>query len=522
MRFIATLFLLVTSIPTANVDINRTNANTAEFLITPAVVANGNLKLRGSYPVDGYMLTQPLYVPGITIGGIAHDLVIVVTLNNSVYAFDGNTLSQTPIWRNLTFAPIYASPPVSDTTLYGKGIGCISTPAADAANLKLYVVCDTFVSGTPNWVIRQLDLTTGSTLITTTISGQVVGTGDVGHGDTTSGANLLFFPEFEFNRASLALANGNVYVGFAAITDTRPYHGWLMAYSTSSLAQTAIWCSSPNGWGGGIWMADGAPAIDGSGNVYVTTGNGTDYDGATTFTNSTLKFGATLSMLDWFEPSNNASINAVDADISSNRFILIPGTGLGVTAGKDFNVYSIDTTCMGHLQGSSGCTLQSFKTNASGSPGGSSGSYGAAFMNNILYLPVTTGGLYAFSFSGTFNTTPTLLGNSYGFPGPAQIMGSINGTSNGILWVATVASGTHTQIEQGILRALNPITLAEYWNSSTSGTDTLGNLAKFVAPTVSNGRVFVATQDSKVQIYAVLPSEVMRGQAKMRGVAIIR
>ena len=92
----------------------------------------------------------------------------------------------------------------------------------------------------------------------------------MGHGDTTSGANLLFFPNFEFNRAfRLALANGNVYVSFASITDFRPYHGWLISYSTSSLTQTGIWCSSPNSWGNGIWMANGAPAVDGSGNVYI-------------------------------------------------------------------------------------------------------------------------------------------------------------------------------------------------------------------------------------------------------------
>jgi hypothetical protein len=102
------------------------------------------------------------------------------------------------------------------------------------------------------------------------------------------------------------------------------------------------------------------------------------------------------------------------------------------------------------------------------------------------------------------------------------MMGSINGTSNGILWAVTCASGTHTTVQQGILRAINPATLAEYWNSSTSGHDTLGNMTKFAAPTVANGKVFVATQDNKVQVYGLGFTSQIRGVTTIRGNAVIR
>lgn len=509
------------TVPTANIDSSRTNANPSEAILTPAAVTSVKFAILGTLAVDGPIFAQPLFVPAVTVSGGPHDLLIVATMNNSVYAFDANNPGAAALWSNLAFATPYSGyPGQPGSALYDKPLGCLSTPVADVANSMLYVVCDT---STPNWVIRQLSLTTGATLISTTIAGQVVGTGDPGGGDTTSGANLLFFPRFEFQRMGLALSGGNVYVGFASVEDSRPYHGWLMTYSTSTLAQTAIWCSTPNGWGGGIWMSGGAPAIDGSGNLYVTTGNGTTYDGSTNFTNSALKFSSSLSMSDWFTPSNNGAIDTADADMSSNRIILIPGTSLGVVAGKDFNVYSIDTTCMGHLQGSSGCTLQAFKTNASGTPGPASGSYGGAFAISNLYLPTTTGSFYAFAFSaGSFNTTPVLQSTTFGVPGPAQMLVSSNGAATGILWAVTTALSTHAVIRPGTLRAIDPATLAELWNSDTIGHNTLGTITKFAAPVVANGKVFVSTQSNYVAMYGLTPNIQFRGTVNIRGSITVR
>jgi hypothetical protein len=527
MKTILIALVLLQSVPTANVDLNRTNANLSESQLTSATITGPRFGLKGAYAVDGPVFAQPLFVSGITISGKSRDLVIVATMSNSVYAFDGNVPSTSPIWSNLRFATAYTSFPEQEGGFYGAGLGCLSTPVVDAANLKLYVVCGSVSGTTPNWIIRQLNLTTGATLQTATISGQVVGTGDTGvsgcdgfgptASDTTSGANLLFFPKYEFQRAGLALSpdSSTVYVGFGGFNDTRPYHGWLMAYATSSLSQTAIWNSTPNSWGGALWMSGGAPAIDSSGNVYVTTGNGCRVNDPGAITNAAVRLPANLSSATTFFPSDEATDDTDDADQAANRFLLIPGTGLGVAAGKDFNVYTLTLSSM---------TLsQAAFVTSNGSPGASSGSYGMAFLNNTLFLPITSGGIYAFSFSGSaFNTTPTTQSNSYGFPGPAQMMGSINGTSNGILWAVTCASGTHTTVQQGILRAINPATLAEYWNSSTSGHDTLGNMTKFAAPTVANGKVFVATQDNKVQVYGLGFTSQIRGVTTTRGNAVIR
>jgi hypothetical protein len=516
MKIILFLLSLFTTIPSANMDSNRTNSNTSEVSLTPANVSGGRFVLLGSYNVDGLIFSQPLFIPAITTTTGIHDLVIITTLNNSVYAFDANRLGTTAIWSNLAFATPFTGYPVSESILYNGGLGCLSTPVADVPNLKLYVVCDSVVGSTPNWILRQLDLTTGATLQTTTISGQYPGTGDPNGGDPLSGPNLLFSANFTLQRAGLALANNTIYIAFGSVDDTRPsFHGWIMAYSTSSLTQTAIFCTSPNSFGAAPWMSGGAPAVDGSGNVYIVTGNGT-YDGITAFGECVLKFSSSLSLSAVFVNPSQGSDTTVDADFASNRFLLIPGTTLGVGAGKDFSAYVLNLSGM--------TQAQTFKSNAAGTPGGGSGSYGMAFLNNVLYLPTTTGSIYAFSFSGgSFNTTPIATQtNTYGFPGTSQISGSINGTSNGILWVVTVLTSTKTVTKAGTLHALNPTTLSEYWNSSTSGHDNPGTMAKFTAPVIANGKVFLATMDSKVQVFGLLPTASIRGKAALRGTGAIR
>lgn len=271
-------------------------------------------------------------------------------------------------------------------------------------------------------------------------------------------------------------------------------------------------------------MWGGPTAVDGSGNIYITTGNGGNYDGVTTFTNSVLKLTPTLTLLDWFSPSNNnAVLNPDDADVSSNRFLLIPGTTLGVIASKDFNVYLLDTTCMGHLQGSSGCALQTFKTNASGTITAFSGSYGALYINGSLILPTTAGSLYSFAFSaGSFNTTPTATNiQSFGVFGPAQLLGTSNGASDSLIWTTTAAASTFTTVQAGTLRCFNT-SLTEIWNSGTNASDSLGNMTKFTSPTSYNGRVYVQSLTTGITVYGLLQTSQSRGQSGLRGVAGLR
>ena len=85
---------------------------------------------------------------------------------------------------------------------------------------------------------------------------------------------FVFNAKMQNPRPGLALANGNVYIAFGSAEDQPPYQGCVLAYRTSTLAQTAVYADATTGGDGGIWNAGQAPAVDGAGNIYIATGNG--------------------------------------------------------------------------------------------------------------------------------------------------------------------------------------------------------------------------------------------------------
>ena len=78
----------------------RTGQNTNETVLTPANVNPFQFGKLFSYSIDGIAFASPLYVAGVTIpsNGI-HNVVYVATENDSVYAFDADGLSSTPLWH---------------------------------------------------------------------------------------------------------------------------------------------------------------------------------------------------------------------------------------------------------------------------------------------------------------------------------------------------------------------------------------------------------------------------------------
>src|SRR5258708_10376119 len=77
-------------------------------------------------------------------------------------------------------------------------------------------------------------------------------------------------------RAALLLSNGTIYTTWPSHCDYAPYFGWIIAYSASTLARTAVLNVAPNSGGVGpaIWMSGGGPAADLAGNIYLPTPNG--------------------------------------------------------------------------------------------------------------------------------------------------------------------------------------------------------------------------------------------------------
>src|SRR6478752_5911765 len=86
------------SVLTHHNDNARTGANLAETVLTPDVVRS-QFGYLFALPVDGQMYAQPLYVADLDVGtGEKHDVVIVATEHDSVYAFDAND-PRPPLWQ---------------------------------------------------------------------------------------------------------------------------------------------------------------------------------------------------------------------------------------------------------------------------------------------------------------------------------------------------------------------------------------------------------------------------------------
>src|SRR5262249_31639312 len=80
----------LTGIFTYHNNLARDGTNTHEFALTPANVKSATFGKLFTCAVDGAAYTQPLWVPGVNIGGTLHNLMVVATEHDSVYAFDAD------------------------------------------------------------------------------------------------------------------------------------------------------------------------------------------------------------------------------------------------------------------------------------------------------------------------------------------------------------------------------------------------------------------------------------------------
>jgi hypothetical protein len=122
---------------------------------------------------------------------------------------------------------------------------------------------------------------------------------------------------------------------------------------------------------------------------------------------------------------------------------------------------------------------------------------------------------YQFTNNTAFKTTayaqsPTVGGS--GSPGGIMTV-TANGTNaaSGILWAVVNTSGDANQATvPGTLHAYRATNVTnELWNSDLLPRDALGNLAKFVPPTAVNGKIYMATFSSRVNVYGLYPPPVL-------------
>ena len=493
---------------TSNYDLQRTNSTNQETVLNQSNVNTTSFGKIGYFPVDGEIYAQPLYASGIAITGHGtRNVVYVATMHNSVYAIDADQPASTlPLWQ-VNFGPSIPATILNENDILPE-VGILSTPAIDLTRQLIYVVSDTLDGGTPAFRLHALSLANGQEMLNGPV---VIAAAVQGNGAGSSGGSLVFDPSIHLQRPGLALANGTLYLAFGSRADLGNWHGWVMSYDASSLHQIAFVCTSPDGYGASIWQSGRAPAIDASGNVYVATGNGS-YNGTVNFGESILKFSGTdLTLLDWFTPNVWADWNDNDSDLGSSGTILLPATNQVLTSGKSGDLFVVNTKSMGHLASGNSSTSQDIQANQGGT-------YDTALWNSpagaIAYVQELAGSMRAFQVvNGTLNATmqsETVPSTVTIFAGIA-VSSNNNASGSALVWQTT--ADYHASQQPGILHALDASDLShELWNSDMTPTDALGRFAKFVPPTVANGRVYVPTFSNELAIYGLLsgsPSSVI-------------
>jgi len=231
------------SVPTQHNNNNRTGENRQEPWLNTSNVNVSNFGKLFALPVDGNIYAQPLYVPGLAIGGKTRNVVYVATEHNSVYAFDADDpTALAPLWH-VTPTILGTSVPSGDVCIglsiaecpykdLVPEIGITGTPVIDPASSTIYVVAKSknTSNNTYHFKLHALDLITGAE--------KFGGPVEV----TAPGFNVLF----HLNHPGLLLANGRVYLGFGSLGDIPSWHGWLMAYDAATLQQKAVFNASPS------------------------------------------------------------------------------------------------------------------------------------------------------------------------------------------------------------------------------------------------------------------------------------
>jgi PKD repeat protein len=518
-------------------DLNRTGANLNETVLTTTNVKTSTFGLVFSRAVDDQIYAQPLIMTNVNLGTNGnHNLVLVATVNDSVYAFDADDPAVSAAYWHRSFLSSGVVPP-SSSDLTGSpcgsffnisgNFGILSTPVIDPVAGTIYVLARTkeITNSVTNFVQRlhALDITTGlersnsPVVITATVPG-------TNSFDSTNGV-VTFDPFKENQRCGLALVNGVVCICWASHCDWSPYHGWMMGYNATTLHQTFVYNATPNGDEGGIWMSGGAPAADTNGNIYLAIGNGTvgtSNNPSDTINRgeSFVKFtpaGTNLTIASWFTPYNWSTLEANDWDLGAAELLLIPGTNLAFSGGKGSVLYLVNRDNMGGLSAGSADTniIQSFSINNKlfGGPVWWDGP-----TNSYAFLWPASDYLRQYSFSramGQFSSTNPFAQSPATAAAPGGILSlSANGSASGtgIVWAAHSNAGSaNGATVPGILEAYNAENIGTLlWSSQqNSSRDSVGNFAKFCPPTVANGKVYLATFSSKLNVYGLLSSPLL-------------
>jgi len=484
-------------------DNTRAGLNSNETLLTPANVTVSKFGKLFTQSVDGIIVGQPLYASNVLMNdGLVHNVVYVATQHNSVYAFDADSKNVSPLW-SVSLNGGGTSDPIADygcTGTHYTEIGIMGTPVIDPGKTTLYVVAKTLNNSVRNFSLHALDITTGSERL----GGPVIITGTA----PSSNGSGTFNPIFQMQRPALLLQSGVIYIGFGGNgCDQYAYNGWLFAYNSQTLQQESAFLVTPNGSRGSIWQGGSGPAADADGYIYVVTANG-DYDGpagASDFGDSVLKMGwngNVFGVLDFFTPYNQKQLAQLDLDLGSSGPLILPDQpGLYphelIVGGKQGTLYLTNRDDEGGFRPDADNVIQSI-------PGAVASELRGvpSYWNGSVYVSGDWDYIKQFSLVDGMLTQQPVSQTAVLFGGAGSASTSItaNGSDDGILWAIR-----HTN---AALFAFDPTNLANKFYDSTqalSGRDKMIPVARFVTPTISNGKVYIGGT-AALEVYGLLPS----------------
>ncbi|MDP9340188.1 MAG: pyrrolo-quinoline quinone, partial [Acidobacteriota bacterium] len=212
---------------------------------------------------------------------------------------------------------------------------------------------------------------------------------------------------------------------------------------------------------------------------------------------------SSLSLLDYFTPSNTVDESNSDLDFGSGGPMVLPDLTdvngatrhLVVGAGKDASLYALDRDNMGKFHADANNVYQVLPHALTGLVFSK-----PAYFNGTMYYASTGDTLKAFPIdkAKVADTPSSISENRFPYPGATPTV-SANEDKNGIVWA----------IQNGKIAALvayDATNVANILYASTqdfSGRDSFaGN--KFITPVVANGKVYVGTPNSVV-VFGILP-----------------
>ena len=377
-------------------------------------------------------------------------MVFVATEHNTVYALSG--ANGRIVWSSHLATPVpSASLPCGDIAPM---VGITGTPVLDVARGEVFVVADEVRNGSPAHHLIGLS----------TANGKVELDQNVDPAGSTPAALL--------QRTGLTLDAGHVVFGYGGnYGDCSTYHGWVMSVpEAGGTPATYIVDSASDESQGAIWMGGAAPAVDASGNIWVTTGNGsvTSSNHAYDHSDAVLELSPSLTLEQYFAPTSWASDNARDLDFSTGVGLLADGQA--IAGSKSGTAFLLNGSSLGGIGGQRAELDGACGTDIDG---------GLAVAGSIVYLPCLNGPI-AVQVADSPAGLRRLWSSSVG-GGPPIVAG-------GLVW--TIGS-------DGVLYGLNPTS-----GSVAERADIGAPANHFPTPSVGAGLLLAPSSDRVVAFSA--------------------